>query len=185
MAETDRQGDRGDWQHSVYDQLHRLAQRALARETPGHSLQPTLLVNDAYLKLLEQRNVDPADRSQVMAAGATVIRRLLVDYARTRKAQKRGGREGRGLPLHISVTDSANHLDILELNDALEVLGAENSRAAEVVELKFFGGLTGDEIAERLGVSLRTVNNDWRFAKAWLYRTLSTDPEARTNHGQE
>ncbi len=174
-----RQGDQSDWQNSVYDQLHRLAQGALKRETPGHSLQPTMLVHDAYLKLLEQKNVDPTDRSQVMAAGATIIRRLLVDYARTRKAQKRGGADGRGIPLHISVADSARQLDVLELNDALEVLGAENVRAAQVVELKFFGGLSGEEIAERLGTSLRTVNNDWRFAKAWLYRTLSNDSEGK------
>lgn len=182
MAEADRQGDRSDWQNSVYDQLHRLAQGALNRETPGHSLQPTMLVNDAYLKLLEQKNVDPSDRSQVMAAGATIIRRLLVDYARTRKAQKRGGPEGRGIPLHISVADSASQLDVLELNDALESLGKENPRAAEVVELKFFGGLSGEEIAEQLDVSLRTVNNDWRFAKAWLYRALSSEHEG---HAEE
>lgn len=185
MAEASRQGDRTDWQKSVYDQLHRLAQGALAREAPGHSLQPTLLVNDAYLKLLEQKNVDHADRSQVMAAGATIIRRLLVDHARTRKAQKRGGPHGRGLPLHISVADSANHLEILELNDALLALDALNPRAAQVVELKFFGGLSGDEIAEQLGVSLRTVNNDWRFAKAWLYRTLNVDQEAEPCDEQE
>ena len=166
------------WQTSIYDQLHRLAERALARETPGHSLQPTMLVHDAYLKLLEQKNVDPADRSQVMAAGATIIRRLLVDYARTRKAQKRGGPDGRGIPLHISVADSARLLDVLELNDALVALGETHARAAEVVELKFFGGLSGQEISEQLDVSLRTVNNDWRFAKAWLYRTLSgEDPQ--------
>lgn len=175
MSDTAPQAAGTDWQASVYDQLHRLAVGALARETPGHSLQPTLLVHDAYLKLREQRNIDDADRSQVMAAGATIIRRLLVDYARTRKAQKRGGPDGRGLPLHISVADSANQLDVLELNDALEALAADNPRAAQVVELKFFGGLSGHEIAEQLSVSLRTVNNDWRFAKAWLYRTLSTE----------
>lgn len=177
MTETNRHADRTDWQNSVYDELHRLAQGALARETPGHSLQPTLLVNDAYLKLLEQKNVDPGDRSQVMAAGAMIIRRLLIDYARTRKAKKRGGPAGRGIPLHISVADSAKQLDILELNDALVALGEVNGRAAQVVELKFFGGLSGEEIAEHLNVSLRTVNNDWRFAKAWLYRTLSPEPE--------
>jgi RNA polymerase sigma factor (TIGR02999 family) len=181
MAETAPTDDNTGWQHSVYEQLHRLAQGALARESPGHSLQPTMLVNDAYVKLLEQRNVDPADRSRVMAAGATIIRRLLVDYARTRKAQKRGGPDGRGIPLHISVADSANLLDVLELNDALEALGDENERAAQVVELKFFGGLSGDEIAERLDVSLRTVNNDWRFAKAWLYRALGSEPEGRND----
>lgn len=163
------------WQESIYDQLHRLAERALARETPGHSLQPTLLVNDAYLKLLEQKNIDPADRSQVMAAGATIVRRLLVDYARTRKAQKRGGADGRGIPLNVSVADSAKHLDVLELDDSLESLAADNSRAARVVEMKFFGGLTVEEIGEQLGISVGTVTNDWRYAKAWLYRALGTD----------
>ena len=160
------------WQSSVYDQLHRLAERALKRETPGHSLQPTLLVNDAYLRLLEQRNVDAADRSQVMAAGATIIRRLLVDYARTRKAKKRGGADGRGIPLNISLADSAKTLDVLELHDALETLASENPRASQVVEMRFFGGLSGEEIAQQLDVSIGTVNNDWRFAKAWLYRAL-------------
>ena len=177
MADAERHDQRTDWQNSVYDQLHRLAQGALNRESPGHSLQPTMLVNDAYLKLLEQRNVDPTDRSQVMAVGATIIRRLLVDHARTRKAQKRGGPDGRGIPLHISVADSARQLDVLELNDALTALGEINSRAAQVVELKFFGGLSGEEISEQLDVSLRTVNSDWRFAKAWLYRTLSPGSE--------
>jgi RNA polymerase sigma factor (TIGR02999 family) len=133
------------------------------------------LVNDAYLKLLEQKNIDPADRSQVMAAGATIVRRLLVDYARTRKAQKRGGPDGRGIPLNVSVADSAKHLDVLELDDALESLAADNSRAARVVEMKFFGGLTVEEIAEQLSISVGTVTNDWRYAKAWLYRALGTD----------
>ncbi len=172
MADSSPAKDGADWQSSIYDQLHRVAQGALARETPGHSLQPTMLVNDAYLRLLEQKNVDPADRSQVMAAGATIIRRLLVDYARKRKAQKRGGGAGRKMLLSVSIADATNHLEILELNDALETLGRENPRMASVVELKFFGGLSGEEIAEQLGISLRTVNNDWRFAKAWLYRTL-------------
>jgi RNA polymerase sigma factor (TIGR02999 family) len=139
-----------------------------------------MLVHDAYMKLREQRNIDPADRSQMMAAGATIIRRLLVDYARARKAQKRGGSEDRQIPLHISVADSASQIDILELNDALETLARKNVRAAQVVELKFFGRLSGDEIAEQLGVSLRTINNDWRFAKAWLYHELGTDPGGRT-----
>ena len=169
------QQDSPPWQDSIYDQLHRLAERALARESPGHSLQPTLLVNDAYLKLLEQKNIDPADRSQVMAAGATIVRRLLVDYARTRKAQKRGGPDGRGIPLNVSVADSAKHLDVLDLNDALESLSADSPRAAQVVEMKFFGGLTVEEIAEQLGTSVGTVSNDWRYAKAWLYRALGTD----------
>ena len=161
----------------IYDQLHVLAEKALKGERDGHSLQPTLLVNDAYLKLQQQQNVDPKDRSMMLAAGATIIRRLLVDYARTRKRQKRGGNDGRGIPLHISMADDANVLDVLELNDALETLAKELPRAANIVELKFFGGLTGEEIAEQLSVSLRTVNNDWKFAKAWLYRELGSASE--------
>ncbi len=166
------------WSDSIYDQLHRIAERALAREKPGHSLQPTLMVNDAWLKLLDQKNVDAANRSQVMAAGSNIIRRMLVDYARKRKAQKRGGKKGRGEPLHICVADSANQIELLELNDALESLEKDHPRTAQVVELKFFGGLTGDEIAQQLNVSLRTVNNDWRFAKAWLYRVLNSDQKS-------
>lgn len=165
--------DSNSWNQSIYDRLHELAEKALSRESPGHSLQPTLLVNDAYLRLKEQQNLDPADRSLMLAAGATIIRRLLVDYARQRKRLKRGGKDGRGIPLHISVADDAKGLDILELNDALETLAQELPRAARIVELKFFGGLTGEEIAEQLDVSLRTVNNDWKYAKAWLYRARS------------
>ncbi len=172
MTDADSQNSDTSWRDSIYEQLRLLAERALARETPGHSLQPTLLVNDAYVRLLEQRNIELSDRSMVMAAGATIIRRLLVDYARQRKAKKRGGSDGRGIPLHISVAVDANTIDVVELNDSLEALALEAPRAGQVVEMKFFGGLTGEEIAEQLEVSLRTVNNDWRFAKAWLYREL-------------
>jgi len=177
-------GERGenDWEQSIYDQLHHLAEKALTRESAGHSLQPTLLVNDAYVRLLEQRNVDSSDRSMMLAAGATIIRRLLVDYARARKRKKRGGNDGRGIPLHISIADGAKGLDVLELNDALDALGRELPRAARVVELKFFGGLTGEEIAEQLDISLRTVNNDWTFAKAWLHRELGPEAEGTDSH---
>ncbi len=164
-----------DWQQSIYNELHRLAQHALRHEAAGHSLQPTMLVDDAYLYLLRQRNVDLADRSQVMAVGAQFIRRILVDHARRRKAEKRGGEAGRGVPLHISIVDHANSIDVVDLHEALETLAAQNDRAAQVVELKFFGGSTGQEIADQLEVSLQTVNNDWRFAKAWLYSVLDGD----------
>ncbi len=163
------------WNQSIYDQLYQIAEKALYREAPGHSLQPTLLVNDAYLRLLDQRNVTPEDRSAVIAVGANIIRRLLVDYARKRKRLKRGGEKGRGNPLHLSIGDHANQIDVLELNDALDVFAKERPRAAQVVELKFFGGLKAGEIAEQLGVSIRTVKNDWRFAKAWLYRELGSN----------
>jgi len=177
MDDAADQIEEANWQPSVYQHLHRIAEKALSRERPGHSLQPTLLVNDAYMRLLDQRNISPADRSAVIAAGATIIRRLLVDYARKRKSQKRGGENGRGNRLHVSISDNANHLDVLDLNDALDTLGKERPRAAQIVELKFFGGLTGEEISEQIGVSLRTVKSDWRFAKAWLYRELRSDQD--------
>ncbi|MDF1843524.1 MAG: ECF-type sigma factor [Rubripirellula sp.] len=169
-----------DWNQSIYDQLHQIAEKALTNETPGHSLQPTLLVNDAYLRLLDQRNVTFDDRSAVLAVGANIIRRILVDYARKRKRLKRGGNEGRGNPLHLSVSDNANQMDVLELNDAIEVFAQDRPRAARIVELKFFGGMTSEEIADEIGVSVRTVKNDWRFAKAWLYRELGSDIETET-----
>lgn len=169
------------WQLSVFNELHRLAENALKHESPGHSLQPTLLVNDAYLKLAQQRNIDPKDRSLVIAAGANIIRRLLVDYARKRKAHKRGGPDGRGVPLNISIAVETSEIDIIELDEALIQLASQNERAAKVVELKFFGGLTGQDIANELKTSLKTVNNDWRFAKAWLYRQLAADEDVKNN----
>ena len=182
MNEAANQIEETIWHQSIYEQLREVAEKALRRESPGHSLQPTLLVNDAYLRLLQQRNVSPEDRSGVMAAGAKIIRRLLVDYARKRKSLKRGGEKGRGIPLHLSITAYANQdnvkkLEVLELNEALESLGQQRPRAAQVVELKFFGGLTSQEVSEQIGVSLRTVKNDWRIAKAWLYRELGSDQD--------
>lgn len=170
------------WSESIYDQLHQMAERALSQEPPGNSLQPTLLVNDAWLKLAKQENLAGRDRGEVLAAGATIIRRLLIDYARRRRSAKRGGEGGRGESLQISVADSDNQLDLLELNDALDSLERESSRAAKVVELKFFGGLTVEEIAVQLQVSIRTVKNDWRFAKAWLYRILSDQSASGKEH---
>lgn len=161
-----------EFDESIFDELHRLAKAAMLNETAAHSLQPTLLVNDAYLKLAAQRNLDAADRSQLLAAGANIIRRLLVEYARKRRALKRGGPDGRGEPLHVNVAADSRELDMLELDDALEKLQTINARAAEVVELKFFGGLQVEEIAQQLEVSERTVKSDWRFAKAWLHREL-------------
>ena len=164
---------KSNWQQSIYDHLHVVAERELSKEAVGHSLQPTLIVHDAYLKLLDQRNIDPADRSQVLAAGAVIIRRLLVDYARKRKALKRDSGKKCNLPWHITVAADANTLDVVELDDALNLLAMNSERAAKVVEMRFFGGLTEQEIAEQLGVSLRTVNRDWQYAKAWLYSKLS------------
>lgn len=180
MAEEVDPSGKHQWRDSIYNELRQIASTALATETPGHSLQPTLLANDAYIRLVDQRNVHPSDRAPFMAAAANIIRRLLVDYARKRNAQKRGGLLEKKIPLHISVADDASSLDVLELHDALKALARQNPRAAEVVELKFFGGLTSLEAAGQLKVSLGTVNNDWQFAKAWLYRTLADEPETES-----
>lgn len=147
----------------------------MANERPGATLQPTMLVHDAWIKLRGQQNVNPDDRAQVVAAGANIIRRLLVDHARKRNALRRGGRGGRGGELSFDVAAGDSRLDILELHDALSAFAESFPRAGQIVELKFFGGMTGEETAEYLKISLRTVNSDWLFAKAWLYRELGHD----------
>jgi len=179
MADSLSQTD-SDWHQSIYERLHEIAERALSRESPGHSLQPTMLVHDAYLKLTALNNFDPADRSRIMAIGANFVRQLLIDYALKRQAQKRGGEKNRKNSLHVSFAPCANLVDLLELDDALQALSGESERAARVVELKFFGGLTHDEISEQLSVSLRTIDNDWRFAKAWLYQQLGPLDDSNT-----
>jgi len=169
-----------DWHQSIYERLHEIAERALDRESPGHSLQPTLLVHDAYLKLTALNNFDPADRSQIMAIGANLVRQLLIDYARKRKAQKRGGEKKPENPLQVSLAPCASPVDLLELDEALQSLARESERAARVVELKFFGGLTHEEMSEQLDVSLRTIDYGWRFAKAGLYQQLGPLDESQT-----
>lgn len=160
------------WMKSLYDELYQIAERALASERPGHSLQPTLLVNDACLKLMEQRNLATADRLDLLAAGARIIRWLLVDYSRKRKAKKRG--EGKRQALEMEIPDDANPVDVSLLHEGLEALSKVHPRAAIVVELKFFGGMSNSEVAEFLQVGLRTVTSDWTYAKGWLGRFLSS-----------
>jgi RNA polymerase sigma factor (TIGR02999 family) len=176
MSKTNPSDDDPPFRPSLYEQLYTIAEQALRGEKAGHSLQPTLLVNDAYLQLREQRNVRENERSEVLAAGARIIRRLLVDHARARKALKRGGGRTAGdVSLEFVSPDQASHVDILELNDALEALEAQKPRVAKVVELKFFGGLRGREIAAHLGVSRVTAQEDWRYAKQWLSNELGPD----------
>lgn len=164
-----------DWNESLVSELHRLAEIAMARERKDHSLQPTAIVNEAYLVLRRQGNLAEASRPQFLAAAAKTIHRLLVDHARRRGAQKRGAAAVEPLPLQISVVDQAQEIEVLALHESLEALAKESDRAARVVELRFFGGMTGEEIADVLGISLRTVNNDWKFSKAWLYRRMAAD----------
>ncbi len=160
----------------VYDELRRLAKGYMRRETPGHTLQPTALVHEAYLKLVDQTRANWKGKTHFFAVGARVMRRLLVDHARERGALKRGAGWR-----SVTLSEAADSLgpetlgpeQLLDLNDALEQLAEIDDREAKVVTLRFFGGLTVEQVAEALGVSTRTVEYDWRHAQAWLLVRLS------------
>lgn len=158
----------------VYDELHRLASHYLHGERLGHTLQTTALVHEAYLRLINQEQVQAVDRVHFVALAAGAMRRILVDHARSRRTAKRGQGHQR-IPLDDAVALFETHsADLVALDDAVNELARANGRQGRVVELRFFGGLTADEVAEALGVSTRTVERDWRHARAWLYRTLGS-----------
>jgi RNA polymerase sigma-70 factor (ECF subfamily) len=158
----------------VYDELHRLARVFFRGERPGHTLQPTALVNEAYLKLIDIKRVDWQDRAHFFAMAARQMRRILVDAARARRYQKRGGGAVRVTLIDAMVKTSREH-DVEALDDALEALGKIDARKAQVVELRFFGGLNNEEIGAALHVSTDTVMRDWSLAKAWLLGELRKD----------
>ena len=156
----------------VYDELYRMAERHMRRERPGHSLQATALVHDAYLRLVQQDQQNWQNRAHFFAVAAKLMRQILIDHARKHRALKRGG-PGDKLPLDDVVLISNDRLEeILAVDEALTRLARRDERLARVVELRFFGGLTEDEIAEALEISARTVKRDWAVAKAWLYGEL-------------
>jgi len=157
----------------VYAELHRLAKRHMAGERPGHLLQPTALVNEAYLRLIDCQNVEWQNRAHFFGLAAQVMRHILVDFARTRQRQKRGGDA-----LRVSFSEAANlpqerSTDLVALDDALQTLEKLDARHARVVELRFFGGMSLEETAEALNVSVKTVERDWSVAQAWLYHELN------------
>jgi RNA polymerase sigma factor (TIGR02999 family) len=157
----------------VYAELRRLAASYLRRERPGHTLQPTALVHEAYVRLIDQRQIDWSNRAQFMGLAAVMMRRVLVNHARDRVAGKRGG-GAEHVPLTLAgAAIGAPEIDLLDLHDALDRLAASDPRKAQIVELKFFAGLTTEEIAAMLEVSTATVERDWKFARAWLYRAVS------------
>lgn len=161
----------------VYQELRRIARRLMARERPGHTLQTTALVNEAYLRLVDAGNVSWQDRAHFFAIGARTMRRILVDFARSRSYRKRGGDEER-VSLDESLTVAGRPgSDLVALDDALTRLAALDSRKSEVVELRFFGGLSVEETAEVLKISPVTVMRDWSAAKAWLYRELKGEKQ--------
>jgi RNA polymerase sigma factor (TIGR02999 family) len=156
----------------LYEELHRLASNYLSRESTGHTLQPTALVHEAYLRLVDQRRVDWRNRAQFLGVAANMMRRILVNHARDRAAQKRGGG---AQPVSLSLVEGPSgrqDVELIALEDALQRLTALDERKSKVVELKFFGGLTIEEIAEVLQVSGATVEREWAFARAWLYEAI-------------
>lgn len=162
----------------VYRELRLLARRHMRRERGGHSWQSSDLVNEAYLRLVQQRDPNWQHRGHFFAVAAHIMRRILVDHARNHRYQKRGGGAVR-IPLEdVALVSSAPARDVIALDEAMQQLERHDRRKAQVVELKYFGGLTVDEIADHLAVSAITVKRDWAMAKAWLYRQMrGPEPE--------
>jgi RNA polymerase sigma factor (TIGR02999 family) len=157
----------------VYDELRKVAARHLRRQRPGHTLQTTALVNEAYLRLIDSSQVQWQNRAHFFAVSATLMRRILVDFARERQNLKRGGGAEQVSLDEALVVAPERSADLLALDEALTRLAKLNPRQAQVVEFRYFGGLSEEETAEALKVSLRTVQRDWNLARLWLYRELS------------
>ena len=162
----------------VYDELHRLARRYMKGERPGHSLQTTALVNEAYMRLVDYKSMQWQNRAHFFAVSAQLMRRILVDHARRRNLKRGGGVQHVSLD-HTAMVGGERAANLVALDDAMNLLGRLDPRKVQVVEMRFFGGLSVEETAEVLKVSAVTVMRDWSTAKAWLYREL----KARTGDG--
>ena len=169
----------------VYEELHRLARRYMRQERPDHTLQATSLVNEAYLRLIDVNRVEWRDRAHFLAVAAQMMRRILVESARNRRRQKRGGGA-----VHVNLDDvqallpDSKERDLVALSDALSALAMFDARMGQVVELRFFGGLTVEETAEVLNVSPETVMRDWKTAKAWLLREIRRGHHTASSSGR-
>ena len=159
----------------VQRELHRIADRYLAAERPGHDLQATALINEAYLRLVDWKDIQWADRAHFFALAANMMRRVLVDHARRRDRVKRGGEAIQVSLIEAAHVPTPEHADVLALDEALQRLEALDPRKSRMVELRFFGGLSLEETAEALAVSVGTVRRDWSLARAWLLRELKND----------
>ena len=157
----------------VYQELHRIARRYMKNERAGNTLQTTALVNEVYLRLVDVKNVDWQHRAQFFAISAQMMRRILVDAARTRGAHKRGGGAVKVNVDEVPVLSQEPSASLVALDDALEALSKIAPRKAKIVELRYFGGLSEEEAAEVLQLSTRSVRRDWQFARAWLMRELN------------
>ena len=165
----------------VYDVLHTLAHRYIRRERPGHTLQTTALLNEAYVRLVEQNDVDWQNRAHFFGVAAQVMRHILVDYARQHMSAKRGGEVQKFQLQEDLVISRERAVELIALDEAMHALTKIYPRRSRVVELRYFGGLNNKEASELLNVSEATIERDWRFAKAWLYRELQ--PSEPLNNG--
>lgn len=175
-----RQGDQQAGNEAialVYAELHRIASREMRHEREGHLLQTTALVNEAYLRLLGSRSVEIQDRAHFFALASKQMRRILIDHARSENAQRRGGQAIRLDLDRVALPSASQSVDLLLLNEALEELERIDPRAAQVVELRYFGGYTDHEVVEALGSSLSTVRRDWEFARSWLFDRMREHSE--------
>jgi RNA polymerase sigma factor (TIGR02999 family) len=157
----------------VYDELHRMARRYMRRERAGHTLQTSALVNEAYLRLAGQRDIEWQSRAHFFAVAARVMRHLLVDYARNQKYAKRGGGAHQVTLDEAAIVSTGRNEQLLALDEALARLASIDNRKSRLVELRYFGGMSTEETAEVLGVSAITVKREWQKAKAWLYREMN------------
>src|SRR5918912_4154333 len=157
----------------VYDELHQLAARYMRRESPGHTLQTSALVNEAFIRLIDQQEVQWQNRAHFFGIAAQLMRRILLDHARSRARAKRGGGVLRVSFDEGAIVSGQRAAELIALDDALNALAAFDSRKSRIVELRFFGGLSNEEVAEVMGMSLRTVEREWRKAKAWLHHAIS------------
>ena len=157
----------------LYEELRALAARHMAAERPGHTLQPTALVNEAFFRLVNQKEANFQSRGHFMAVAAMVMRRILVNHAQARAAAKRGGGAKRVALTDDFAGDASRQVDLIELNDALNRLAERDPRKVQVVEQRFFAGIGLSQIAENLGVSLATVKRDWEYARTWLAREMA------------
>jgi RNA polymerase sigma factor (TIGR02999 family) len=159
---------------TIYPELKRLAARYMMKERTGHTITPTVLVNETYLKLLKGKHLNVVDRQHFLAVSSRCMRQILVDYSRERNAQKRGGSE-RLLTLNEELveSDQQKNIDVIQLDTALTKLEQRDAVQVKIVELRFFSGMTNTEVAEVLGISVATIKRKWSLAKAWLYLEMS------------
>lgn len=163
----------------VYGELRVLAHRRMSLENPGVSLQPTALVNELYLRLADSNGLNVANRGQFFALAAQMMRRILVDAARSRRAAKRGGSAGKASFEEAYFSTPGRDRQIMALDDALETLAKQDCRKAQAIELRFFAGLSMEQAAEVMGISVQTVRRDWNFARVWLARAMQSSEPRR------